>query len=707
MSYAANRWTSDYSLSHIFGAASYSIIHLPTHTALADDDSGVVHGGPGRTAGPTANDPVLMVQGMINGAVKWLPFIRFPANAAVPERITESAEAEARAARQTEPYRLILSDAVGNTLVDNAIEAKRPPEFEVTEHTFAQFVPCPPQVRAARLMQGGRRLAERLATPHPPSVELGPVSLGDKAQRTLLVSWGASDPDGDPLLFTLQYTPDAGATWHTLRLNSALFSAVVDAETLPGSETARLRLIATDGFNSTMALSAPFAMPKRSPVPIISGVTEGALVAFGSHLELHGAALDAEDGSAVASLRWNLDGPTTGTAEGFNFLLDELSPGDYRVQLTATDRDKQTGMATRNFSITPMPIPEGSTPVLDGKCDPPYRSAAFVRIPLGDGKFATARLLHASSNLFICFTDLQLPVLPHLPKSVGVRVDVDADATPLGEPGDVGFFVNSSGIPYQEAGTGTNMSETLSPQLGFSARIFRGSNSWSAELRIAESVLGGWNHRAGLMLDHGTPHWPQAATDDAPASWAPAWLRASVPSPKNRAPVAVTAAPATLSAAEPRVVVLDGSASYDPDGDALSYAWRQIGGPAVTLTNTKTAHPSFTAKPAPTNQVYSFSLVVSDRALESEPVETTVTVLPAIRGGRLERAQCFAVGETIQLRFPGAPGESYILQGTFDLKAWMNLRTNVADELGAAEFIEHDAGQYPARFYRTLISGAR
>jgi len=412
--------------------------------------------------------------------------------------------------------------------------------------------------------------------------------------------------------------------------------------------------------------------------------------------------MDAEDGSAVSTLHWSLSGPTTGTAEGSTFLLEGLSPGDYTVQLTATDSHRQTGTATRTFEVAPLVIPEGPTPVLDGKCDAAYRNAAFIRIPLANGTFAAARLLHASSNLFVCFTDLQPPPIALFPKTVGLRVDVDGDATPLGEPGDIGFFVNSGGIPHQEAGTGTNMNDTLNPRLGFSSVISRGSNSWSAEFRIAESLLGGWNHRVGMMLDHGTPHWPEAATDHAPVTWAQVWLRATVPTPKNRAPVAVAGGPAFYSAAEPRTIVLNGSGSYDPDGDTLTYAWARVSGPPVTLINTKTSHPSFVANPAPTNQVFTFRLVVNDRALDSAPSETAVTVLPAESGGRLEEAQCFAVGEDIQLRFPGTPGAPCILQGTFDFSKWVNLKTNVADFFGAAEFIEHDVGNYPARFYRIM-----
>src|SRR2546429_1375891 len=43
-------------------------------------------------------------------------------------------------------------------------------------------------------------------------------------------------------------------------------------------------------------------------------------------------------------------------------------------------------------------------------------------------------------------------------------------------------------------------------------------------------------------------------------------------------------------------VVLDGSASSDPDGDQISFSWRQTAGPTITLQGASTANPSFNAR---------------------------------------------------------------------------------------------------------------
>src|SRR6266853_4056582 len=72
------------------------------------------------------------------------------------------------------------------------------------------------------------------------------------------------------------------------------------------------------------------------------------------------------------------------------------------------------------------------------------------------------------------------------------------------------------------------------------------------------------------------------------------------------------------------LVSLDGSASHDPQGLALSYSWSQTAGGTVVLTNPTSARPTFTA-PA-VSVTLTLSLVVNDGQVASPPSTVDITV---------------------------------------------------------------------------------
>lgn len=77
-------------------------------------------------------------------------------------------------------------------------------------------------------------------------------------------------------------------------------------------------------------------------------------------------------------------------------------------------------------------------------------------------------------------------------------------------------------------------------------------------------------------------------------------------------------------------VTLDGSKSYDPEGQALSYKWTQISGEPVTLTGDSTVKPSFTS-PVVANgevKVLVFELKVFDQNGRSATDTVEITVDP-------------------------------------------------------------------------------
>lgn len=96
----------------------------------------------------------------------------------------------------------------------------------------------------------------------------------------------------------------------------------------------------------------------------------------------------------------------------------------------------------------------------------------------------------------------------------------------------------------------------------------------------------------------------------------------------NQTPVANAGPDQAVGSAA--LVTLDGSASSDADGTIASYLWSQISGPAVTLSSTTVAQPTFTAPSALTGSTLVFGLTVTDNQSATSTQDTvTITVTAA------------------------------------------------------------------------------
>lgn len=94
--------------------------------------------------------------------------------------------------------------------------------------------------------------------------------------------------------------------------------------------------------------------------------------------------------------------------------------------------------------------------------------------------------------------------------------------------------------------------------------------------------------------------------------------------PVNRPPVANAGGDLTVQGGQ--AVVLDGSRSSDPDGDALTFGWEQVGGDKLALSDANRAKASVTVPVVSKDTQYRFRLTVSDPKGLSRSSDMTLTV---------------------------------------------------------------------------------
>ena len=666
-------------------------------------------------AAPPAG-PYLLLRGMLKlstRTVRLKPCYSLPDGTGNAAKIQASLDASSV---QVHDYRVLQLDETGAPLAETPLVISESEDGDNSTSVINQFVVKQPGVARIQIIKGAAVLAECRASANAPVIAQLAATY-DPNGPTLQVVVNASDADGDVLHHTIQFSNDDGVSWRNLRINTTIAAFVADARRLPGGAQCRVRVITTDGFHSATAVSDPFVMERRAPEVLIGGLQDGQRVPFGANLPVNVMAVDPEDGSLPsASSTWDIAGPTPLTTAEGGFNTRNLSPGSYSATARSTDSDGNTSLRTLAFQILPMAIQDGAAPTLDGDAaDSAYASAP----PVFFGGKAVARFTRGAGYLYASFTGM-----PYggndVYGAVGLRIDADASGETTAQPGDRAFFVNENGTAWQLAGNGTALIPPAVPEGGFKAVVSRGDGGWSAEFRIAENLIGGWEHpaRMSLELDGANcisiifaevclptaAYWPSTAQPNNPSTWADVFA-GTPPAPVNRPPVAVI--PPSIFADLGTKVFLSGAGSFDPDGDALTYSWTQLDGPVVTLADANTATPSFTLPAGDTSLAFRFQLIVNDGALDSLSAETLVTgnatatsPLPGITTGVVV-TDGTASGSIL---WPGRAGDSVVIQASTDLEIWTDLVTATVGSIPVILFNDAEAGLYPHRFYRATTA---
>jgi hypothetical protein len=621
MSYKRPRWASAYFWQNLL--SRMPIDPTPNNAVVA--------------AQVAADGPRLVVQGRIfdDGARGRFQMTQLLPEAALP-RGREAALA-AHPAQASGRVALRLRNAAGALLAEHPLRLSESGRHgRVREETFSGMAPVAPGATLLELVSGSRVLDSRELSVHTPTVTLAPPQI-DLNRRTVTLSWQASDADNEPLRTTVQYSHD-GQTWQTLLVEAEATQVTLSTIGLAGGANPQFRVLTSDGVKVGVSPGMTLVNPNIAPVVQITGIVSGQRFPTSAVLSAYASAIDLEDGPLMPE--WTLSGPSAFTATQPKVTMTGLEPGAYTLELSATDSGGKSSSTAVNFTIEPLIIPNRSAPVLDGKCDDPVYDEALLIVPFrptsGNVQKEHAWLVHANDALYVCLSSLRLPKPESSIGQAGVRFDLNASGEPLTQPGDIGFLVRTDGEIAQLVDNGDGFRLHTNPQVGYQARIVMSGGAWSAEMRIADTLLGGNPRRTRMMINFdavnpsdSTASWPAAALSRAPNTWTMTYF-GSAPMAANLPPLANAGLPAPYWPANPQTFYLDAAASVDPEEDALSYRWKQISGPPVRLRNADQALASFDADPVTEPTMLVFELTVNDGGRNSPPQTVEVQLLPAL-----------------------------------------------------------------------------
>ncbi|MGB5052436.1 MAG: hypothetical protein WBO46_26025 [Caldilineaceae bacterium] len=264
-------------------------------------------------------------------------------------------------------YAILLKDGSGGELAripftPSTAEYGPPAPGEEGSETvagllFAEQIAPASGAERVDIVHGGTVLTNIQPGAAPPTVTVTSPNGGEiVAGDTLTVTWSASDPDGDPLLANIQYSPDGGASWVMLAQRVAGPSAAISTTNTPAGAAALVRVWVSDGLHSAADISdAAFTVPNRAPAIEITSPPDGTTAVLNQTVHFAAIAIDPDsgllDGSVIA---WSshLDG-ALGTGDDLAYA--ELTQGPHIISAVADDGAGGVITATRTITVVYSP----------------------------------------------------------------------------------------------------------------------------------------------------------------------------------------------------------------------------------------------------------------------------------------------------------------------------------------------------------------
>lgn len=225
----------------------------------ADRAAGPAADQPSAPAADPAAGPIVVVSGTIR---------RGAAESAVLDPLMWTEGIPTLAGGDDAGYAVVLSDAVGATLARHAFAPAFGPVDGGELAGFLAAVPRPADAAAVAtvaVVRGDVVIGTLRRSANAPAVDILRPAAGSTGRGTIDAAWTGRDADGDALTYTVLFSGDGGQVWLPLRIDGDEPSLALPGDDLPNGPDARLRVVASDGFN-TGAAEVRFRLDGRQRV---------------------------------------------------------------------------------------------------------------------------------------------------------------------------------------------------------------------------------------------------------------------------------------------------------------------------------------------------------------------------------------------------------------------------------------------------------
>jgi MYXO-CTERM domain-containing protein len=490
-----------------------------------------------------------------------------------------------------------------------------------------------------------------------PVISAGPdVTVNERAQVTL--TGNAFDADGQAL--TYSWTRVSGPAV-TLSNNTAP-TLTFTAPDVPADSTLVLRLTVSDG--TAIALdTVNVAIRNVNRVPTVNAGLDG-VADERSTVTLSGSATDA-DGEALTYL-WTQVSGTPVALRGYNtatatFTAPETAIGE-TLTFNLTVNDGKGGSASDTVSINVNNVNRAPS-VTASSVTVDERSTATLSATGSDADgdtltYAWTQLsgepvtLSGANSATATFSTADVAADAVLTFRVTVS-DGTATATQ-----DVTVNVrNINRAPVANAGLDASVNERATATLSGSASDADGDEltyQWvqtsGTPVALTNANTATATFTAPETVDGSTLTFQLTVSDGQ--STASDTVSINVNS-VNRAP-SVTASSVTVDERSTATLSATGS---DADGDTLTYAWTQLSGEPVTLTNANTATATFSTADVAADAVLTFRVTVSD-GTETATQDVTVNVRNVNRAPTVDAGSNATVDERTAVTLSGSANDA-------------------------------------------------